>query len=221
MCVSIFCWSVWCNELRSVDSLTSYETHSEPHPSWRYAAMPMPVVFQASATYFALDESCSMLYLRLTNSTTLKPKGRYSVPKTWEFPRFLPEVPMVMAASVRVRNPKGRWLALFTTFPTPNEVLKTRPNKKKHRHTRASNVGTMFLFKIFLFWKIDRLPLVTLNFVWLLTMKSSHGWLEILSFPKNNIYFHGRFSSCWLCIHRECNPNPELHEPQEMSQICT
>ena len=35
--------------------------------------------FQASATYFALDESCNMLYLRLTGSTTLKPKGRCSV----------------------------------------------------------------------------------------------------------------------------------------------
>ena len=124
-----------------------------PHPSGDMPLCRCPSFFQASATYFALDESCSMLYLRLTGSTTLKPKGRYSVPKTWEFPRFWPEVPTVMAASFR-QQPKGRWLALFTTFPTLNEVLKTRPRtrKKSGRHEQAM-WGRCFCLRFFLFGK--------------------------------------------------------------------
>lgn len=140
-----------------------------PHPSGDMPLCRCPSFFQASATYFALDESCSMLYLRLTGSTTLKPKGRCSVQKPGSSCGFYRKFPW----SWRRAFGFATRLGLFTTFSTPNEVLKTRPNKKKQTHT--SNVGTMFVFKFFLFGKIDRLPLVTLNFVWLLTMKSSLG----------------------------------------------
>lgn len=117
VCVSIFSWSVWCNELRSVwthQLSNSFRTSS----IWRYAAMPSSF-FQASATYFALDESCNMLYLRLTGSTTLKPKGRCSVQKPGSSRGFCRKFPWSWRRAFGFATRLGRWVSTLHKLLDP------------------------------------------------------------------------------------------------------